>query len=170
MMRYFLTVILTVLILQIDAQQLSELEERHGFKDIRLGMIADSVKGSKLKKEFKEQNQYPAKLYTVAHPDYSRIGEVKVKSLELKSYMDLVYEISVTVDKDTRLIKALESLYGKADYDMKNETYFWKTENLILKFRSSGKNSLELLYTSYVIHRMMKEDKDKKIDDIANDF
>lgn len=170
MMRYFLTLLLTALISNLDAQHLNELEERHGFKDIRLGMLADSVKGSKLKKEFKEQNQYPARLYTVSHPDYSRIGEVKVKDVELKAYKDLVYEISVIVDKDTRLMKALESLYGKADYDMKNETYFWRTENLILKFRSSGKNSIELLYTSYVIHRMMKEDKDKKIDDIANDF
>ena len=118
----------------------------------------------------REQNEFPAKLYEVDHPDYEKIGEVKVKRIELKSYKDSVYEISVVVDKDPRLMKALESVYGKADYDMKNETYFWKTENLILKFRSSGKNHLELLYTSFVIHRMMKEDKNRKVEDIANDF
>jgi hypothetical protein len=170
MTRYFFTLALIAFFFQSKAQDLAELEKRHGFKDIRLGMVADSVKGSKLKKEFKERNEYPAKLYTVDHSDYRRIGEVKVKNVELKAYNDLVYEISLIVDKDTRLIKALESLYGKADYDMKNETYFWKTESLILKFRSVGKNSLELLYTSFVIHRMMKEDKEKKVDDIANDF
>lgn len=170
MTRYLLTLTLFVFCSQSKAQDLGELEKRHGFKDIRLGMVADSVRGSKLKKEFRERDQYPAGLYTVEHPDYSRIGEVKVKNIELKAYSNLVYEISVIVDKDTRLIKALESVYGKADYDMKNETYFWRTENLILKFRSAGKNSLELLYTSFVIHRMMKDDKEKKVDDIANDF
>ena len=48
----------------------------------------------------------------------------------------------VVTDKDARLMKALESLYGKADYDMKNETYFWKTDQLILKFKSEGKRTL----------------------------
>ena len=67
-------------------------------------------------------------------------------------------------------MKALESLYGKADYDIKNDTYFWKTENLILKFQSEGKNRLVLLYISYGLHRAMKDDKNKKVEDIANDF
>ena len=67
-------------------------------------------------------------------------------------------------------MKALESLYGKADYDVKNDTYFWKTENLILKFQSEGKNRLVLALHFLWLHRMMKEDKNKKVDDIANDF
>ena len=170
MIRFLIPLAFTLLSFHSDSQDLAELEKRHGFKDIRLGMGADSVKGSKFKKDFNERDEYAAKLYTVDHPDYSRIGEVKVRHLEFKAYRDLIYEISVIVEKDTRLIKALESIYGKADYDMKNETYFWRSDNLILKFRSAGKNSLELLYTSFVVHRMMKEDKEKKVDDIANDF
>lgn len=151
-------------------QDLSELERRHGFKDIKLGMVIDSVKGYKLKKEFKERDVFPAKLYEVEHPNYETIGEVKVKEIELKTYKDLIYEINVITEKDARLMKALESLYGKSDYDMKNETYFWKTDSLILKFKSEGKNKLQMLYVSYAIHKTMKEDKDKKVDDIANDF
>jgi hypothetical protein len=154
----------------VSGQDLSELEKRYGFKDIRLETVPDSVKGVKLVKEFKEKEEFPAKLYSVSHEDYSRIGEVKVREVELKAYKDQIYEISVIADKDVRLMKALESLYGKADYDLKNETYFWKTNNLILKFRSAGRNQLELLYTSYVVQKIMKEDKKKKVDDIANDF
>ena len=90
--------------------------------------------------------------------------------IELKTYKDLIYEIRVVAHKDPRLMKALESLYGEADYDIKNETYFWKTENLILKFQSEGKNQLELLYVSLTLLKSMKDDKDKKVDDIANDF
>jgi hypothetical protein len=152
------------------SQDISELDNRNGFKDIKLGSTIDSVTGYKLQKEFKEKNEYPAKLYSVDNPEYEKIGEVKVNKVALKAYKDLIYEIKVVANKDSRLMKALESLYGKADYDVKNDTYFWKTENLILKFQSEGKNKLMLLYISYGLHRMMKEDKDKKVDDIANDF
>jgi hypothetical protein len=151
-------------------QNLEELEKRYGFKDIRLETIPDSVKGVKFEKEFKEKDEFPAKLYSVSHDDYARVGDVKVKQIELKAYKDQIYEISVVFDKDVRLMKALESLYGKADYDMKNETYFWKTDKLILKFRSAGRHQLELLYMSYAVQKLMKEDKKKKVDDIANDF
>jgi hypothetical protein len=149
---------------------LGELDKRNGFKDIKLGSVIDSVKGSKLKKEFKERGEYPAKLYEVEHPDYEKVGEVKVSKVELKTYKDLIYEINVIVDKDSRLMKALESLYGKAEYDMINETYFWKTDNLILKFKSEGRQKLQMLYVSYPVHKLMREDKSKKVDDISNDF
>jgi hypothetical protein len=67
-------------------------------------------------------------------------------------------------------MKASESLYGKSEYDMKNETYFWKSDNLILKFKSEGKHKLQMLYVSYGVHKKMRADKEKKVDDIANDF
>jgi hypothetical protein len=151
-------------------QNLSELEKRNGFKEIKLGMLVDSLKGYKLKKEFKEKDEYPAKLFEIEHEDYAKIGEVKVHKIEVKTYKDLIYEINVITEKDARLMKALESLYGKSDYDMKNETYFWKTDNLILKFKADGKQRLQMLFVSYGVHSMMKADKDRKVDDIANDF
>jgi hypothetical protein len=136
------------------SQDITQLEKRNGFKDIKLGMIVDSLRGVKFKKEIKEKDEFPAKVYSVEHPDFTKVGEV----------------ISVVTSKDTRLMKALESLYGKADYDMKTEVYFWRTDNMVLKFKSHGRHHLELLYTSYVVHKMMKADKDQKVDDIANDF
>jgi hypothetical protein len=170
-MPQFLTgLILIVFTTSSIAQDISELEKRNGFKGIKLGYPIDSVQGYKLQKEFKERNEFPAKLYDVDHPDYQTIGEVKINKVELKTYKDLIYEIRVVTHKDPRLMKALESLYGEADYDIKNETYFWKTDNLILKFQSEGKNRLELLYVSLGILKSMKDDKDKKVDDIANDF
>ena len=148
----------------------TELEKRNGFKDIKLASIVDSVKGVKFKKDFKEKDIYPAKLYSVDHPDYEKIGEVKVSKIELKAYNSLIYEISVIADKDPRLMKALESLYGKSEYDIKNETYFWKGDTVVLKFRSHGKHHLELTYYSYPVLKLMKTDKEKKVDEIANDF
>lgn len=170
MHKRFLLILVWMMCGAAFGQNLAELDRRFGFKDIRLESIPDSVKGVRFVKEFKEKEESPAKLYTVHHESYSRIGDVKVRGVELKAYKDQIYEISVTTEKDVRLMKALESLYGKAEYDLKNETYFWKTDNLILKFRSAGRNQLELLYSSYAVHRMMKEDKKKEVDNIANDF
>ena len=170
MIRFLIAAACILTYSTVRAQNSGELEKRYGFKDIRLESYADSVKGVKFKKELQEGDVYPAKAYTVEHADHAKIGDVKVKEINLKAYNDLIYEISVIVEKDVRLMKALESLFFFFLFDMKNETYFWKTENIILKFRPAGKNSLELLYTSFPMHKLMKEGKQKKVEEIANDF
>lgn len=170
MHSFLLTLFLFSIAWLASAQDISELERRHGFKDIQLQSAIDSVKGAKFKKDIKEKNEFDARLYTIDHPDYKKIGEVKVKEIEVKAYNGLIYEITVLADKDPRLMKALESLYGKSEYDLKNETYFWRSESLTLKYRAQGKNNIEMTYSSFVIHKLMKDDKNKKVDDIANDF
>jgi hypothetical protein len=168
--RGVLLCLLAIISISSYGQNLAELEKRNGFKDIKLGMVVDSLKGAKLKKEFMEKDEFPAKLYSVEHPDFDKIGEVKVNKIEVKAYKNLIYEITIVCDKDLRMMRALESIYGKSEYDLKKETYFWRTENVILKFRSHSKNHLELLYISFPVLKMMKADKNQKVDDIANDF
>ena len=171
MVRFaFLSLVLTAT-LTAYAQDVNELERRNGFKDLKLGMHIDSVKGEKnLRKEFREQDEFLAKLYSVEHPDYQKVGEIPVAKVDVKTYNDLVYQIQVVTDKDPRLMKALESVYGASEYDLKNETYFWKGRTLILKFRSFSRNQLEMTFTSYLLLQKMKEDKGKKVEDIADDF
>ena len=67
-------------------------------------------------------------------------------------------------------MKGMESALGKPIYNVRDESYNWSGKNLGRKFRSVSKSQLELFYTSTVMHKMMREDKDKKIDDIADDF
>jgi hypothetical protein len=170
MTRTIVLVYLLTLTRIVTAQDVSELDNRKGFKDIKLVSLIDSVKGTKFKKEFKEKGNVHAKLYEVDHPDYASIGEVKVRKIELKTYKDLVYEIAVHTEKDPRLMKAMESVFGAPQYDAKNNRYFWKTDSIILTFESHSRNQLQLVYTSFVIFQMMKDDKNKKVDEIADDF
>ena len=170
MQRTLLFVLFIATVPVAKGQLIPELEKRNGFKDIKLRMTVDSLKGVKFKKDFKEKDEFEAKLYSIDHPDYAKIGEVAVTKIEVKTYKDLIYEILVITDKDTRLMKALESIYGRADYDEKGETYFWRSQTLMLKFRPHHKNKLEMVYISYLIHNKMKEDKGKKVEDIADDF
>lgn len=153
------------------AQNNPELDSRNGFKDIRLGSRADSVPGARLRKEFTDRdNVHPSQRYEVSHPDYASIGEVRVRKLELTAYRNLIHTISVVTDKDPRLMKALESLYGAATYDARNNRYFWRGELLILSYESVSKRELLLEFRSLEVPKLMVTDREKKIDNIADDF
>jgi hypothetical protein len=146
-----------------------ELEKRNGFKSIRLANSIDSVAGASFKKEFMEKDEFPAKLYTVKNESLMSIGEVKVYSITLKTYKDLVYEIEVNTDKDQRLMRGMEKALGKAVYNVRTKAYHWRSQSLSLTF-FGNKNSLTLIYKSYPVFKMMYADRGKKIDDIADDF
>lgn len=170
MTKNFLIYLLIFSTTLASGQDLSELERRNGFKDIKLGIAPDSIKGLKFKKDFKEKEEFEAKLYSIENDAYAKIGEVTVDKIEIKTYKNQIYQIHVVADKDTRLMKALESIYGKSEYDMKRETYFWKGSTMILKFKSQSKTKLQLIYTSYAVLDQMQQDKNKKVQDIADDF
>lgn len=154
----------------ITAQDLAELDRRKGFKDLKLGSHIDSVKGASFKKDVKEKNEFPAKLYLVDNDEYKSIGEVKVKKVEAKTYKNIVYEIIVITTKDQRLMKGMEKSFGKPTYIIVTDTYNWKTDSLSLTFKDHSKNELRLTYRYYPVLKMMQVDKGKKIDEIATDF
>ena len=154
----------------LSGQDLAELDRRNGFKDLKLGTPIDSVKGAGFKKDIKEKNEFPAKLYDIDNDEYRTIGEVKVKKVEVKTYKDRVYEIIVVTNKDTRLMKGMEKSFGKPTYIIVSDSYNWQTKNLSLTFKDHTKSELRLTYRCYPILRQMREDKGKKIDEIASDF
>jgi len=155
----------------LAAQGNPELDSRNGFKDIRLGTRADSVKGAKLKREFTEKgNVFSSQIYEVDHPDYSTIGEVRIKKVALTAYRNLIYGISVVTEKDPRLMKALENLYGLSTYDARNNRYFWRGDSLVLSYESQSRRDLLMEYKSLLVPKMMAKDREGKIDKIADDF
>jgi hypothetical protein len=151
------------------AQDADELNRRNGFKTIKLANPIDSVKGAIFKKEFKERDEFPAKLYEVASEEYKTIGDVNVKEIQLMTYKNLIYKIVVWTEKDPRVMKALEKSFGKSAYVVRTSSYNWVAEKLSLTFRAH-RNSLELIYRSYPVIRKMQEDKGRKVDEIAEDF
>jgi hypothetical protein len=169
--QYLILTALLVIGFRATAQDdLTELDRRNGFKDIKVTMPIDSVKGARFKKDITEKGNHPAKLYEIVDVAYQSIGEVKVISIEAKTYKNLIYEIRVITEKDTRLMKGMESALGKPVYNVREKNYMWVGKNLTLKFKSASKDELELLYRSFIVNKMMSDDKKKKIDDIADDF
>lgn len=152
------------------SQDVGELEKRNGFKDLRLGMFVDSIRGVELKKELKEKNEFPVQLYAFEDEAYQGIGEVKIKKIELKAYKGLVYEIVVITEKDTRLMKGMIKTFGEPKYILTSDTYNWVAPSLSLTFKDHSKKQIKLTYRYYPVLKMMLEDKGKKIDAIAEDF
>jgi hypothetical protein len=152
------------------SQDVAELERRNGFKTLKLGTPIDSVKGAEFKKDVKEKNEFPAKLYAVENTEYKNIGEVKVKSVEVKTYKDIIYEINVITDKDTRLMKGMTKSFGSPKYILVTDTYNWVGETLSLTFKDYSRHEIKLTYRCFPIIKMMFADKGKKIDEIAEDF
>ena len=168
-MKFFLLFSLLTGFLIVNAQDAAELNRRNGFKGIKLGSSIDSVKGIVFKKEFKEKDEFPAKLYDVRNENYKTIGEVTVKEIQLMTYQDRIYKIVVTTEKDPRVMRALEMSYGKSTYSIRTGSYHWNAVDLSLTFHAF-KNSLELTYRSRPVLRKMQEDKGKKVTEISEDF
>ncbi|GCC50551.1 hypothetical protein SanaruYs_07660 [Chryseotalea sanaruensis] len=152
------------------AQNSAELEKRNGFKDIKLGTPIDSIKGATFKSESTNKEGQLSKIYAVDYPVYKNIGDIIVEAVELTTYKGLIYIIKVVTVKDTRLMKGMELALGKSEWDLRNEQYFWKSENLILTFKAVEKDKIELTYTSFPILKKMKDDKKKEVENIADDF
>lgn len=169
-MRRFILMFLLVVPGLCWSQDLAELNRRRGFKDIKLGTPVDSVRGVSFKKDGMEKNEFPVRLYTVEDESYESIGEVKVKKVELKAYKNMIYEIVVTTQKDTRLMKGMQKSFGKPVYILPTDTYNWKTDSLSLTFKDHSRNELRLTYRYYPTLKQMQIDKGKKIDAIAEDF
>lgn len=161
--------LVNLLMAQPNQENNVELEKRNGFKSIRLATSIDSIEGASFKKDFMEKDEFPAKMYNVKNESLMSIGEVKVNSITLKTYKDLVYEIEVNTDKDQRLMRGMEKALGKAIYNVRTKAYHWRAESLSLTF-IGNKNSLTLIYRSYPVYKMMFADRGKKIEDISEDF
>lgn len=168
-MRGMTTLLLSLIVGWAGAQDIQELEKRNGFKNIKLGELVDSVKGIIPGKEFIERKEFPARFYTVDHPDYKKIGDVVVKEIELKTYKGYIYEIIVTTAKDPKVMQGLEKAYGKATYTVRTESWYWNSENLTLTLKGHAKH-ITLTYKSAPVIKMMYADKGKKIEAVAEDF
>lgn len=169
-MKVFIAVLLMTAILPAAGQEVSELNKRMGFKDIKLGSPIDTLKGAAFKKDMLEKNEFPVKLYSVKDDVYNSIGEVKVKKVEVKAYKAEIYEIIVITEKDTRLMKGMQKSFGKPIYILTTDTYNWKSDSLSLTFKDHSKKELRLTYRYYPVLKKMQVDKGKKIDEIAEDF
>jgi len=167
-MKTILLVLFVGLTVLVYGQKNNELDNRNGFKNIKLLSKVDSYKGlvfDKVIDEKKSIHQY--KRLKSAFPS---IGEIDIKDLTLLTYKDLIYQINITTTKDPQLFKGLEKAFGKAQHSVRYQKYFWEGDQVKLTFESIASNKLQLTYHAKGIKAIMKSDKQKKIDRLSTEF
>ena len=169
-MKSLLLIILLNLPILMLGQSLEELDRRNGFKDIKLATDANSYEGLEFEKVIKGKDIENIEIFKRKNGAYSTIGEIKVTELEVRAYKGKIFEIKVVTEHNEKLIKALEKAFGEARYSMRSNIYYWRTEKLSLSWKSHSKGKTMMLYHSYVMRDLIRQDKKKEIADLAEDF
>ena len=153
------------------AQNLEELERKHGFQDIILDSEVSNHKNLIYKKSIKiKKSEQPILLYERIKGSYQNIGDVSIRNLEVKAFLGKIIEIRILTEKDTDIMKALKKLYGEPYFSVRSNAWEWQSASVLLSLRSTGKNKLELVYASRKLNRYIQDHKDKGIENISTDF
>ena len=146
------------------------LDEKNGFQDIKLNSDVSLYPGLALKKKIKIRDVPDTELYMPKSGFYKDVGGIKIYKLEVIAYRGIVYEISIIAEKEPKFYKGLEKTYGEGVYSMKDNKYHWNGSKLNLDYQSHGKSKVRLKYHSLEVDILIKKDKVKEIEGIADDF
>lgn len=146
------------------------LDEKNGFQDIKLNSDVSLYPGLVLKKKIVMRNVSDTELYMSKSGFYKDVGGIKIYKLEVIAYRGIVYEISIIAEKEPKFYKGLEKTYGEGVYSMKDNKYHWKGSKLNMDYQSHGKSKVRLKYHSLEVDILIKKDKIKEIEGIADDF
>ncbi len=153
------------------AQTLEKLDQRNGFKDLALGSSVLNYPHMVYLRAHQDQKGVPdGKVFGAQEGHYENIGSVSIDEVEAAVYKDRILAISVRTPKDPNLLKGLRRAYGNPTQTLGTTSFVWRTDQLSLVYRSFSKTQLEMLYSSMKIREMIRQDKDQKIQDIADDF
>jgi len=166
-MRTFIFSILLTASFFVQAQN-NELDKRNGFKEIKLLSNASDYEGLKFEKN--DSEEFKA-IYSKKSGYFESIGDIEIKDLKVYTYNDLIYRIEIFAEKDPRLFKGLEKAFGEAKYSVVSNDYVWQGENVKLSFASHQKGKMVVMnYSTYLIKNIIKQDKNKTIEDLSADF
>jgi hypothetical protein len=152
------------------SQSVDKLEERNGFKDIKLATEVHLYEGLEYEEEIPDELFKLLTVYKSKKGYYESIGSIKIHDVEVLAYNGEVYKIKVITEKNPKLYSGLKKAFGEPIFSPRGDNYYWSTDNLNLTFGNSSKTKLQLVYTSHVMKGRLKKDKEEEIEDISEDF
>jgi hypothetical protein len=150
------------------AQNNKELDERNGFKDIKL--LSNVTENSTLEFWKDQKNKEEHSLYRPIKGSYETIGDVKIHNITIATYRNLIYEIVVITQKNEELFRGLEKAYGKIKYSVGSQVSYWESENVKLTYEPEGKSKVKLTYSAKGINQIIATDKKKAIEELSSEF
>lgn len=167
-MRNIFLIFLATLAFQCLAQTNEELDNRNGFKDIKLLTEASDYDGLEFWKPQRDKEDHA--LYRKTRQAYNEIGEVRIFKLTVYTYRELIYKIVIITEKDEQLFRSLEKAFGKIKYSVGSQVSFWEGEKVRLTYESESGNKIKLSYSAKGIHKIIAADKKKAVDSLATEF
>ena len=153
------------------AQGLEELEKKHGFQDIILDSNVTENTNLVFKKSIKnKKSEQPILLYERMKGSYQKIGDVSIKTLQVKAFLGKIIEIRIIADKDEDIMRALKKLYGEPYFSVRSNAWEWRSEGVLLSLSSISKSKLEIIYASRKLNQYIKDHKEEGIKEISTDF
>ncbi|MCB0497957.1 MAG: hypothetical protein KDC79_17595 [Cyclobacteriaceae bacterium] len=166
-MKILYTLLLLVGSVSVFAQN-NELDERNGFKNIKL--LSKATDYLELKFDKPQAEQYKA-IYVRKVGYMESIGEIQIKDLKVYTYKDLIYQIDVVTNKEPELFKGLEAAFGKAKFSVVGNEYFWQGNKVKLTFSSmKGGKKVIMSYSTPEIKDIIKQDEQAEIKQLSEDF
>lgn len=170
--KLFSTILFVMLAVFAFGQDENEhpLDKKGGFQDIMLYSDIKDYPGLKLKKSIKDEMYPGAELYVNEKGSYTSVGRVKIHLVEVKVYNDSIYEIRIVTEDDPAIYQGIKRNFGEGKYDMRAKAYSWSTNNIVLYYKQGSKNKKELIYHSYIMDRLRREEIRKSYTDVSADF
>jgi len=167
----FITLIFSVIVISVHAQNLEDLESKHGFQDIKLDSEISDYSNLLYSKSIRNRkSEEPILLYGREKGSYQKIGDVSIRNLEVKTFLGKIIEIRIITEKDTDIMKALKTLYGEPNFSVRSNAWEWRSEGVLLSLSSVGKNKLEIIYASRKLNQYIQDLEEEGIEEISTDF
>lgn len=166
-MKTILSLLLLVGSITAYAQN-NELDERNGFKNIKLLSKANEYPELK----FDKQQAKEGKAIYIRKPGYLQsIGDIQIRDLKVYTYKDLIYQIDVITNKEPELFRGLEAAFGKAKFSVVGNEYFWQGNRIKLTYSSiKGGKKTVMTYSTDKIKNLIKQDEQAEIKQLSEDF
>ena len=144
------------------------LDNRNGFKDIKLLSNVSTYSGLEFSKGIKDKEGHA--IYKAKKGYYEKIGDVEISKITIYTYRNLVYQIEVITLKDEQLFRSLEKAYGKIRYSVASQVSFWEGDKVRLNYQPENGKKIMLSYRAKGINQIIALDKKKAIDSLASEF
>ena len=164
------SILLLLLSTTLFAQNVSELDKRGGFQDIKLKSNIDSLTNLEFKKNFKDKRFPDSKIYTNVKGTYGNIGSIKVHNVQVKAYKGMIYEIVVISEKSIGLYRGLVSAFGEPKYSHREKKNYWQTDDIKLWYSIKGKDKIVLEYYSLAMEKVRKKEQKANLQGVIDDF
>ena len=152
----------------LSAQNGNELDKRNGFKDIKLLSNINDHPGLEFSRDVKDKPDYA--IYKAKKGHYAKIGDIKIKKVDVYVYRKLIYQIEISTEKNMQLFKSLEKAFGKINSSMVSKNAFWEGDKVRLNYIVDGSGKLILKYRSKDIDFIIAQDNKKAIDSLSTEF